>query len=81
MSESYQNTVEMIEGHYKPGLFNPEGVSSTMTKVEMAKYIHLQIHVWILSDIWYGKPFAIWIGQIQSKLIYRLASFKMAGHK
>ena len=37
MSESYQNTVEMVEGHYKPGLFNPEGVSSTMTKVEMAK--------------------------------------------
>ena len=22
MSESYQNTVEMVEGHYKPGLFN-----------------------------------------------------------
>ena len=23
ISESYHNTVEVVEGHYKPGLFNP----------------------------------------------------------
>ena len=38
-----------------------EAISSTMTKFEMAKDIHLQL--WIVFDIWCGKLYAIWIGQ------------------
>ena len=53
-----------------------EGVSSTMTKVEIAKDIHLQM--WKVFDIWCGKCFAILVGQIQSKQIYRLVTYTLA---
>ena len=42
ISESYQNTVEMVEGHYnprlltpraKPGLFKPMSISSASSKI------------------------------------------------
>ena len=44
-----------------------------MTKVEIAKDIHLQM--WKVFDIWCEKRFAILVGQIQSKLIYRFETY------
>ena len=54
-----------------------EGVSSILTKVEIAKDIHLQM--WKKIDIWSGKRFAICLGQIQQKLIYRFVIYKLTG--
>ena len=55
---------------------NTEGIYSTMTKVEMAKDIYFQILFFF--DISSGKHFAIWIGQVQSKLIFRLVTYELA---
>ena len=54
-----------------------EGVSSTMTKVEIAKDIHLQ--KWRVFVIWCEKHFDILVGQIQSKLINRLVTYILTG--
>ena len=54
-----------------------ESVSSTMTKVEMAKDIYFEI--WIIFHIWCAKRFAICIGQIQSKLLYGLVIYEPDG--
>ena len=45
----------------------PEAISSTITKVEMAKDI---FEMCIVFDIWCQKHFAIRIRQIQSKLLH-----------
>ena len=58
-----------------PGM-QPEGVSSTMMKVKKEKDIHLQMQK--VLDIWCEKRFAILLGQIQSKLIYRLVNYGLA---
>ena len=54
-----------------------EAISSVMAKLEMAKYIHLQM--WKLFAIWSWKLFEVWIGQIQSKLLYGLVTYGLAG--
>ena len=54
-----------------------EGVSSNMTKVEMSKDIHLQMCK--MFDIECEKLFAILMGQIQSKMINRLVTYRLAG--
>ena len=56
--------------------FLPKGVSSTMTKVKIAKDIHFQM--WKFFDIWCEKRFAILVGQIQSKQIHRLVTYILA---
>ena len=53
-----------------------EPISSIITKVEMAKDIHLQM--WFFLDIWCGKLFAIWKGQIPLKPIYALVTYEPA---
>ena len=50
-----------------------------MTKVEIAKDIHLQM--WKVFDIWWEKRFAFLFGQIQSKWIYRLVTYIWPVHK
>ena len=52
----------------------PEGVSSTITKVEIAQDIYLQM--W--KDFWCEKCFAILMSQIKSKLIARLVTYILA---
>ena len=64
--------------HVKWWIFgNAESVTSTMTKVEMAKDIYFEM--WIIFDIWCAKRFAICIGQIQSKLLYGLVIYEPDG--
>ena len=55
------------------------GISSIMTKVEMAKDIHLQMGTFF--DVWSGNFFChcTWIGQVQSKLFYRLVAYELTG--
>ena len=56
-------------------IVDPEAIFYSMTRVEMAKDIHLQM--WKCFAIGSGKLFDIWMGQIQSKLFYGLASLRV----